>query len=309
MVPASAQNESSGSGLSISPTVSQYTIKTGQSDELKISLKNASNGDITAQAFVNDFTSDNKTGNPQIITNSTQQSPQSIKDFVYGLKSTPLIKGEQKILTIDLKIPSGTPPGAYYGVIRFKAVPAGTTNPTSGGEVALTASVGTVVLITVPGTLKEQVQLTGIHVYSGGSEGFFFTKKPDKVGVELRNLGNGFAQPLGTVELQHMFSKDVLYNYQLNTGNPKGNILPNSLRIFVDSVKNINSPGRYTVTASVVYGSNNTILTLKKTFWYIPLWLLLTILAVIFVIAAVAAHSYRRYRRANKYAYKQKHEK
>jgi hypothetical protein len=275
----------------------------GQSDKLNITLKNTAAGDITAQAFINDFKSDNKTGNPQIITDTTQQSPQSIKDFVFGLKDVPLAKGEQKVITIDLKTQSSTPPGAYYGVIRFKAVPAGTSTTKGGGEVALTASVGTIVLITVPGTLKEQVQLTNIHVYSGDSEGFFFTKKPNKIGVEVRNLGNGFSQPFGTVGIQRTFGKSV-YSYQLNNTNPRSNVLPESSRIFTDPIKNINSPGRYTVTASVVYGSNGTILTLQKSFWYIPLWLLVTVLGAILVVAFTAILSYRRYRRVNKHAYK-----
>lgn len=299
----SAVDGPSGSGLSISPTVSQFSIKPGQSDKLKITLKNTAAGDITAQSFINDFKSDNKTGNPQIITNTTQQTPQSIRDFVIGLNDVPLAKGEQKVINITLQTQPNTPPGAYYGIIRFKAVPAGSNAPKNGGEVALTASVGTIVLITVPGTLKEQVQLTNIHVYSGGSEGFFFTRKPNKVGVEVRNLGNGFSQPFGTVELQRTFGKSV-YSYQLNNTNPRSNVLPESSRIFTDPIKNINSPGMYTVTANVVYGSNATILTLKKTFWYIPLWLLSTVLAIILAIAVTATLSYRRYRRVNKHAYK-----
>jgi hypothetical protein len=303
LAPVGAQDQQSGSGLSISPTVSQYTIKPGASDKLTITLKNTASGDITAQALVNDFKSDNKTGNPQIITDTTQQTPQSIKDFVIGLKDVPLAKGEQKTLNITLQTQPNTPPGAYYGVIRFKAVPAGTSTPTNGGEVALTASVGTIVLITVPGTLNEQVQLTNIHVYSGGSEGFFFTKKPNKVGVELRNLGNGFSQPFGTVELSRMFGKDI-YGYQLNNTNPRSNILPQSSRIFVDSIKNISSPGQYTVTANVVYGSDGTILTFKKTFWYVPLWLVCVMSAVILGVVIATTLSYRRYRRANKHAYK-----
>jgi hypothetical protein len=100
-----------------------------------------------------------------------------------------------------------------------------------------------------------------------------------------------------------MFGKTT-YSYQLNNTNPRANILPESSRIFIDPIKNINSPGQYTVTANVVYGSNATILTLKKTFWYIPLWLLCTILAVILIAVVVVARSYRHYRQSNKHAYK-----
>src|SRR5438876_381159 len=82
---AGAQQAPSGSGLSISPTISEYTIKPGDSASVTITLKNITVDNVTAQGFVNDFTADNYTGNPKIITNSNTPTQNSIRNFVYGL--------------------------------------------------------------------------------------------------------------------------------------------------------------------------------------------------------------------------------
>lgn len=294
---AFAQQTTPGSGLSISPVLSEFEIQPGQASKLDITLKNITGGDILAQAFVNDFTSDNETGNPQIITDTSKKNPSSIRDFVLGLEDIALAKGEQKKVTVTLQTAAKTPPGAYYGIIRFKAVPTGANSPQSG-DVALTASVGTIVLITVPGDLREQVQLSGIHVYKGDNVGTFFFSQPDKVGIEIKNLGNGFAQPFGTVEITDTFGKKV-HSYQLNNTSTRSTVLPGSSRILKNNIKDTNKPGRYTITANVAYGSGSVLVS-KKTFWYIPIWLAITVLILLLVLSAATYRLYRRGRRGKR---------
>lgn len=297
---ASAQQpaSASGSGLSISPTISEYTIKPGDAASVTITLKNITVDNVTAQGFVNDFTADNNTGNPKILTNSTGPNPNSIKNFVFNLQDTPLKKGEEKKIIIGLQIPKDAPPGAYYGILRFKAVPAGTNAP-APGQVALTASVGTIVLITVPGNIREQVQVAGIHIYRGGRDSTFFFGPPNKIGVEVKNFGNGFEKPFGTVEIDTMFNKTVT-TYQVNNPKQPGNILPNSTRIFTQNIKSINRVGRYSVIASVSYGNGSQVVTLKKDFWYIPLWMAVAVLVILLVLIALTYRAYRRYNRHKK---------
>ncbi len=291
-----------GSGLSISPTLFELTLNAGQSKDLTITLKDSTVGSVTAQGVVTDFTSDGSTGNPKLLTAPGESSPNSIKNFVYKLDSIPLDPGQQQNVIVGIHIPDGTPPGAYYGVIRYKAVPAGAAAP-AAGQVALTASVGTIVLITVPGNVHQQVQLSAIHVYRGAHDGSFFFTKPDKVGVEIENFGNGFAKPFGTVEIDSMFSK-VVDSYQFNNPKQLGNVLPNSTRIFSNPIKGISQIGRYTVTASVSYGSGSQVLTLKKTFWYIPAWLAIIVILVLLGLLFLSFRAYRRYRYEKRHSYR-----
>jgi len=178
-------------------------------------------------------------------------------------------------------------------------VPAGQNAPGPGQE-ALTASVGTIVLITVPGNIREQVQVSALHVYRGGTDGTFFFGPPNKIGVEIKNFGNGFIKPFGTVEVHNMFSKTIT-TYQFNNPKQPGNILPNSTRIFTNNIKGIKQFGRYTAIASVSYGSGSQVLTIQKNFWYIPMWLLIIALLVIAVLIFLAYRAYRRYNRDKKH--------
>lgn len=298
-LPAHAQQAPTGSGLSISPTVTEFTLHPGQADKIDITLKNITVNPIIAQAAVNDFESDNVTGNPRIITDTTKRSANSIRDFIIGLDNVHLAVGEQKKISVAIQVPAKAPAGAYFGVIRFKAVPETVAKTTAPGQVSLSASVGTLALITVPGNIREQVQLTKLHIFGGTKEkprdaALFFTK-PTQAGITVRNLGNGFAKPFGTVEIKRTFGGTV-YSYQLNNSQPRANVLPNSSRTFINPIKNIKFPGRYTMIASVSYGSGSDVLVLKKAFWYLPMWLVITLLVILAILIILTLLAYRRYK-------------
>jgi len=289
-----------GSGLSISPLHNQLNLNPGDSATLQINVKNITQNSVLAKAYVNDFTSDNNTGNPVIITDPNKTLNTSIKKFVH-VQDIPLAVGEQKKVTIPVSIPSGYTPGAYYGIIRFRAIPAGTEAP-KDGEVSLSASVGTIVLIQVKGNLKESSQLSALKVYNDDKSGTIFFKKPNKAGVEIKNLGNSFVQPFGKVTLNNMSGKTI-YSYEVNNTNPRATVLPGSKRMFIDPIKNIGKPGRYTLSASIATDNGSNVLVSQKTFWYITGWLLVLVLAVIAVLIIATFLAYRHYaksRRRNK---------
>jgi hypothetical protein len=288
-----AQQDQSGSGLIISDTRYEREIMPGTSTTIKVSLKNVSGNAITAKSEINDFESDDQTGEPRVITNATEQSPTSIKPFTSGVNDFDLEKDEKKDFDVQLSIPNNAAAGAYYGIIRYSAVPKGQTEDADGGNVALTASVGTIVLITVPGDINEQIQLRSVKVGVGDMLGNFFWKKPDNSRVEIKNLGNGFSKPFGRVYMTNM-SGDEVYSYELNNTDPRANILPNSTRIFKDKLEGVSTPGRYTVTASISHGSGGEVLTESVAFWYIPLWMLILIVIILVVLAVSIYAFYKR---------------
>ena len=284
-----------GSGLSISPTLNELTLKPGESKTLTYQIRNATIGSINAVPSVEDFAADGTTGNPKLLTGPGESSPNSIKNFVYKLDQIPLDPGVQTSVAVGIHIPDGTAPGAYYGVISYKAVPANGSS-TTPGQVSLTASVGSIVLITVPGKIYQQVQFSAIHVYRGGHDGTLFFTKPDKIGIEIRNLGNGFVKPFGSVDVKSMFNKQVA-SFQFNNPKQLGNILPKSTRIFTNSFNGVGQIGRYKVTASVSYGTGGDVLIMQKTFWYIPAWLAIIIVLILLVLLYLIYRSFMHYRR------------
>lgn len=291
---ATAQDNGSGSGsgLSISPTRTELNIERGATEKVEINVRNVTRGAIIAKPFISDFESDDATGEPRLYANTDKRNSASISSFVNGLEDVTLNPGEDKNLSYVVNIPSDAAPGGYYGAITYRAVPADQANPESG-EVALTANVASLVLIEVPGDITEQIQVTNVKVSKDGKAGSFFTNKPDRVGIGIKNNGNSFSKPFGTISVTDMSGKQV-YSYELNNSTPRGNVLPKSSRTFTDELKNIGKPGRYTVTSNVSHGTGGEVLTQKTSFWYIPVWLLVALIIVVVGIAGGAFYLYRK---------------
>ena len=76
-----------------------------------------------------------------------------------------------------------------------------------------------------------------------------------------------------------------VYSYEINNTTPRSNILPKTSRVFKDEIKNVNKPGRYTITANVSFGTGGEVISQKVSYWYIPVWLLIVI--SVFVLGVV----------------------
>jgi hypothetical protein len=288
--------QNTGSGLNLSPTRNELTVQPGGKDIIKLTIRNVSGVDIVAKVEVNDFSSDNQTGEPKINVDNTTQNGASIRPFLIGVSDVELKKDEKKDITINVLVPNKSVPGAYYGVIRYTAIPVteGTQKP---GEVALTASVGTLVLLEVPGNINEQIQVKSVKVFTGDKDhkksGTFFIRTPNQVAITTKNAGNGFSKPFGKVMINDMSGKQV-DSYELNNTDPKANILPNTERVFVNDIHNIKWPGRYTVNASLSSGTSGQLVNYSVSFWYMPLWSIVALGGIIFLLILAGVLLYRK---------------
>lgn len=294
---ATAQESPGGSGMQISPTRTDLSIGEGEQREFTIVVKNVTQGELQAKTYINDFESDNLTGNPRLIVDTSRRTPYSIAEMVDGLEDFSLKPDESKEVNLTINVPSGTAPGAYFSAIRFAAVPTASQGEDDTDEVeqqvALTASIAHLVFIEVPGEVNEQIQLESLRFQSGDkTAGRYVWERPDKAALAIRNLGNGFSRPFGKVTISR-FGQEV-ESYDVNNSDPKAIVLPNSSRTLVDDVENINAPGKYTATALVAYGNGGEVLNLQTSFWYIPLWLVVVILVAIVAIVAIGYKVYRK---------------
>lgn len=285
-----------GSGIQVSPTRSELTINPGEAATVQISLRNTTSGEVTAKPLINDFFSDNETGQPKLIVDQSERSPYSVESFVSGLQDVELKAGESKDLQVFVQVPPGQPSGAYFSAIRFNAVPK--ANEQAAGEapqVSLTASVAVLLLVEVPGNITEKIELQSVKAYLGNKAGNLFMNKPSHAGVTIKNLGNGYARPFGKVVVKNPLGREVK-NYEINNTNPRGNILPDSSRNFQDSIDGaVTWPGRYTITANISHGRGGEILSVSSTFWYFPWWFLVVVGVLLLLLVFVAFRLYRHY--------------
>jgi hypothetical protein len=277
------QGDAAGNGFQISPVRTEVTINKGQSYPVDITITNLTNSKTVAEAVVNDFVaSSNETGTPRLLLNGGSSPTDDFRQLVTKIPNVTLAAHATQDIHVTLTVPSTAASGGYYGAIRF--VPSSTG---AESNVALTASVGTLFLITVPGNLIEKVNLTQLSAAQNGSPTSFMTSGNVEVMNRLDNVGNIHVQPFGKVIITSMFGKTVA-EYEFNDTNPRANVLPDSIRKFIDPVSHKGWFGHYTIQESLAYanGSGN-LLTASAGFWYLPIWFLIVIAVIVIAIVAM----------------------
>lgn len=286
-IPAAAATSlasSAGNGLRVSPVVTNLTINPGQSQTVEVAVQNVTNADVSLQVVINDFTaSSDESGTPALLLDPGQYAPShSLKRFVAPIGDITIKAGEQKAVPVLITVPKDAPGGGYYGAVRFApAAPSGTTS-----NVTLAASVGSLILVRVPGTYKEDLRLDSFDVLPdpGGSPRVVFTtNKGLTVAARFENKGDVQEQPFGKILLEQ--GKKQIAAYELNDTTPRGNVLPDSIRKFTVGLDKVGAFGAYTVVGNFGYGSNGQLLSGKTTFYVIPVWGILGVtLAVLLVL-------------------------
>lgn len=294
---AAQNSESGGSGIQISPTRTEVSLDKGASKDVTITVKNITPGPIVARAYLHDFESDDETGEPRLIVDPKETSAYSLRRFVKNLNDVNLNSGETKTVTFSLVAPADASPGAYFGAVRFAAIPQGSDNRQEEPQVGLTASVAHLLLVTVPGDVQVGAKLEKVGVERNGKSASIFIQPPLTGFVRVNNTGNGFIKPFGKVVVSKG-GKEV-YSYELNNRTPRSNVLPKSSRTFKDPIRNVSSFGRYTITANVSHTDGGEVISMSKSFWVIPVWLLVILAALLGAIFLTIflwnkrAHRYR----------------
>jgi len=284
-------------GFTVSPVRNILSVNRGQTTIVQITVENPSNAPVTAQAIVNDFLpSGDETGVPRIITNNNTTLP--LDNFISLVKPIPtfyLGPEQQKIINVTVAVPSNATSGDYYGAVRFAPVSQG------GGVVALNATVATIFLLTVPGNLYQKLSLVQFSAADlNGNSSSFFSNGQLSIVTRLKNEGTTHSEPFGTILIKNMFGK-IVDNVQFNNSTPRASILTQSTRKFVTILKKQKWLGYYTATISIGYGTQvSSLITAKTTFWYIPVWIEITILVVLILIIIGIVYLVRR-RKASKF--------
>jgi hypothetical protein len=281
---AATPNSASGNGLRVSPVHTDLVINPGESKTVDVFITNITSQDATFQVVVNDFTaSSDESGNPALLLNDGESAPtHSLRQFVSKLSDVTLKAGEQKDIKVPISIPASASAGGYFGAVRFSA-----TNTTQSGQnVALSASVASLILVKVPGNFKEQMTIESIDTRSKDKIHSIFTSSKDiDAVVRFKNSGDVQEQPFGKITVTKM-GGSVVYTTEVNNGEVPGNVLPDSIRKFAVPLKKIGSFGKYTVRGDFGYGKGQSI-TATTNFYVIPLPVIIALL-VLLVLLIVA---------------------
>lgn len=272
----------SGNGLKVSPVTTDVTISPGQTKTVLVYAQNITSTPLTLQVLVNDFTaSGDESGTPSLLLNPGQYAPaHSLKRYVAPIGNITLKPGEQKGVSVVVTIPRDAPGGGYYGAVRFAP-----TSTNTNSTVTLSASVASLVLVRVPGNVKEDMQLLslGVNQGNGGASQAVFTSNKKLIAtMRFQNVGDVQEQPFGKLLLKQ--GSKVLATYEINDSTPPGNVLPGSVRRFTVNLDKVGTFGKYTVVGNFGYGSNGQLLSGQTTFYVIPIALIVTVVLAVLVV-------------------------
>jgi hypothetical protein len=294
---ATTPSNTSGAGqaLEIAPPVITLSGNPGQTIKTQISLRDISSGNLLVSSQVNDFVAAGEDGTPKILLNDDTNNPYTLKNWITPIPSLLMVPKQIKSLPVTITIPATASPGGHYGVIRFTATPP----ELHGTGVSLSASLGSLVLITVNGKTYEKVSVAELSANHGGKTGTLFESTPINFVERLKNTGNIHEQPVGQVTITDMFGKKVA---AVNVNLPPRNILPQSTRKFsepLDStvIGNKKLFGRYHANLLVTYGASKQTLTASMTFWVIPYRLIIGVIVLLVGGFFVARYLIQRYNR------------
>lgn len=294
---------SNGNGYRISPVRTDRTINAGQSSSVQVFLTDISTAKENLQVVIDDFQAKDETGTPALLLNGQSLPRHGLKQYTsLPVKTVQLNPGDTKTIFVNINIPKDAVPGGYYGAVRFSPV-----GPNGDRNVNLAASVGSLILVKVPGEVKENVSIVSFGVSRGDrTSSIFFGNNNLKAVVRFRNNGDIQEQPFGKILLKK--GNNTLASYEVNKTDQPGNVLPDSIRRFNVNLDKVGSIGKYTVEGNFGYGTSGQLISATSTFYVVPLILAIAILAfLILIVLAIFAfpkvvrrHDRRILRRAHK---------
>lgn len=284
---ASAQSTgTNANGIKVSPVRTDLTINPGETKTVTVTVQNITTVDSTFHAIINDFVAgNNENGQPALILDEKEFAPShSLKRFISPVTDVPIPANSSKDIKVKITVPGNAAAGGYYGAIRF--VPAGSPDPNK--NVSLAASVGSLMLVKVPGDVKENLTLESFDVRTSeqaeSGSSFFASNKNLYAVARFKNVGNVHEQPFGKVQLKK--GDKVLQVVEINNADPRGNVLPDSTRRFSAKLDKVGLWGKYTVEGNFGYGANGQLLSGKSTFYVVPLAFIIGVIVVIALIVA-----------------------
>lgn len=319
-IPGSVSAETSSSGLNITPR-KNLNVEPGKTVTDKLTIGNLNkNADLNITLKVIDFTFMNETGTPKLmLAKDAPQTVWSLKPFLKLPSSVIVPAGQSKTFEYSITIPAGQGAGSYYSAIQYA------TGSSSGGEVSLSASGVSLMFVSVPGIVKEDMTLKKFGAYAKekdkitGKYVFIATKKPQEMAFTLENKGNVAEAPVGSMTVNYMFGGK---QWVIDDVNPSSSLaLRGQTRLFTSCFENDERqtelggtvtkakvckspnlwPGRYTATLGAFYGQNGNSshqIDGKATFWYLPIWFIAAVLAVLALIVILVTIIVRKIRRA-----------
>lgn len=256
--------------LKVTPVRSDIEIPAGQKKTVPVTVTNVTDGPILVKPIMNDFVAGDERGTPAVILDENEFAPtHSLKRFMKTASDVTIPGKQSRVIEVVITVPADAQAGGYFGAVRFAP-----SDPDGGGQVNLSASVASLILMTVPGPTVDKLVLTDFTVKQKDKASWFFTTPNDlNLTFRLENKGNVQQGPFGKISVKK--GNEVVHEVDFNTDSPRDMVLPNSARRWDVPLEGIDGFGKYTVSATLTYGAKNQTIQMTETFWIIPVWVMI----------------------------------
>jgi hypothetical protein len=274
--------------LTISPARMEVAGDPGVTVEKEFLLVNEQATTETFYTSVQNFDAQGETGTPNF-----SDSKEGLASWIKVAETITLKPGERVKVPFTLDVPANADAGGHFAAIFLTTTPPATTE---GGQVAIGAKVGMLVLLTVSGEIKEG---GGVKSFSLKDNVKFVTSLPVTFVYRFTNSGNDRVKPEGNISIRN----SLYFTTETLNANPQlGNILPNSTRRFevtwggetidkaapfMDQVKHQwknFALGAYFTSLDLTFGTQSS--SSSMVFFVLP-WQLMTVMLIIALIVII----------------------
>lgn len=274
LIPSNSHAQSQqppATSISVSPPSYELSANPGNEITNTIRVNNPTNQQLEVSVSIRNFTALGEEGQVDLTEQDTTYS--LARWITVSPESSAIQPQATREFTYTIRVPANAEPGGRFGSIVFKT----SAKPLEGQSgVSIGQEVGSLVFLRISGDVQEKSSIAGFKSVNTVNQ-----YKPVGFEVRVRNEGNVHVRPTGTITITNMFGKKVA-TVPLDARN----VLPDAVRNMTAEWKGGNKLifGRYTATASVVYGSDNRIVTASTTFWGFPYMIALVILGVLLLL-------------------------
>lgn len=261
-----AQQENNG--LSVHPSNFNITANPGQTITNTVTLDNLTSDTVTIQAQLKNFTARGEQGG---VTLTQDDTTYALAKWITITPSTVTLSPHtSEKYTFTITTPYNAEPGGHFGSIVFATVPP----PASKGVgAALSQQVASLILLEIPGNVKEQAD-----VVSFATDKPFYEFGPVNFTTRVQNNGDIHIQPSGAILVKGMFGQTF------NVPIQQLNVLPNAVRIIPATLPNHWLIGKYNATLVSVYGSHGEQLSATTEFYAFPVRYGLIALGILIIL-------------------------
>ncbi len=290
----------SAQALTLVPPSLEYTSAKGQVIESRVKLLNNENRTLVLTPSTANFGAKDETGEPDFKFDAPSAD---LSAWIQIDKAQlTLDPGETKEVPFTIAVPTDAEPGGHYAGIFFAS--GGTA--TGGGQIGVQSKLGTLVILTVDGNIREQAAISSVKLDGPSS----LSRPPVNLNVRIKNSGNVHVKPKGKVTILNMFGGEV----ETITLPQDKNVLPGQTRLFEVSWAKRSTEakkgnffqeigaefsnfalGTYTANVEATYGQNDKTMIGKVQFVIIPWHALLVLflgLVLIIIVFTVGLKSY-----------------